>query len=216
MLPLTEARWLPSKILFGHAPPREQPTHRGAFRVESAPPIERPRTPTQTPCYISTEDKVEGEDDGQWLCLPKLAGKRLDVKLVGLHKLPRGVSDTMLALEGTFCHLLLTTAVNKGQKTVGVWGAGKTFRRFSIDRTLVVIGYDIKLDGDRVGQYALTIPGSQLHGNVALGDNVVAVKFETGVVGHFPESSLCMAKNERIMIQDGVFDKTIFSSATLT
>ena len=43
MLPLSQARWLPRKILFGRAAPRKEPSHRGAFPKEA--PIARAPTP---------------------------------------------------------------------------------------------------------------------------------------------------------------------------
>ncbi|KAJ7233403.1 hypothetical protein B0H12DRAFT_1076631 [Mycena haematopus] len=220
MLPLSEARYLPPNILFGHAPPKKPPTHRGSFPVVQPAP-ERPRTPPLTELVPQT---LVGENDGQWLSLPDLAMKRVDVKLVGILGLPARLSPTICALEGTFCHLLLTAAVPKDTKTLQVAGAGKTARRFHIDRTcikprregpngerlwdmetrVVVLGPDVKFNVTRLGEYGLTVPGIPHQ----WGTSVVAVKFVHGEGGYFDESSLTMAKNEKIMVQDQVFDIT--------
>ncbi|KAJ6467716.1 hypothetical protein C8R45DRAFT_938375 [Mycena sanguinolenta] len=213
MLPLSQARWLPKKILCGQAKPREPPTHRGAFPNDE-PPVKRPPTP---PRPIGAEPlKISGEDDGQWLSMPDLANKRVDVKLVGLRQLTVHLSDVQLALEGTFCHVLIgTPAVSAKDKQVEVCGAGKTSRKFKIDRTcikprregdnkeslaqvetrVVVIGPDIMFEGTCLGQYGQTVPSWGHH----YGEGVVPVHFEEGAGGFFHESSLCMARNVKII-----------------
>ena len=241
MLPLSQARWLPKQILWGQAKPREPPSHRGAFPNDE-PPVERPPTPPMPlgakplklagtfrffhPLRIFT-DCEEGEDDGQWLSMPELANKRVDVKLFGLRQLTIHVSDMQLALEGTFCHVLIgAPAVSPKDKLVEVCGAGKTYRKFKIDRTcikprregnnqerlaqvetrVVVIGPDIKFVGTRIGQYGQTV----LTWPHRYGESVVAVKFEEGAGSFFHESSLCMAKNEKILKDNKVFEQTTF------
>ena len=169
----------------------------------------------------------EGEDDGQWLSMPKLANKHLDVKLVGLRQLRVRVSNVQLALEDTFCHVLIgVPAVSRNDKNVEVCGAGKTYRKFKIDRTcikprregnnqerlaqvetrVVVIGPDIKFVGTRIGPYGQTV----LTWPHRYGESVVAVKFEEGAGSFFHESSLCMAKNEKILKDNKVFEQTTF------
>ncbi|KAJ7189407.1 hypothetical protein B0H12DRAFT_1246594 [Mycena haematopus] len=116
------------------------------------------------------------------------------------------MSPSMEALEGQFGYVLLSAAVPKDTKAVQVLGAGKSFRRFSIDRTcikprregpkgerlwemetrVVVLGPDVKYDASRLGEYALTLPGTA-H---PWGASVVAVKFVHGEVAYFDESSL--------------------------
>ncbi|KAJ6470359.1 hypothetical protein C8R45DRAFT_1104790 [Mycena sanguinolenta] len=228
MLPLSQARWLPKKILCGQTKPRVPPSHRGAFPNDE-PPVQRPPTP---PNPIGAEPlKISGEDDGQWLSMPDLADKRLDVKVVGLPQLPVRLSKVMLDLEGTFCHVLIgAPPVSSNDKVVEVCGAGRTSRKFKIDRScikprregddkerlaqvetrVVVIGPDIKFEGTRLGQYGQTVPSWPHH----YGEGVVPVKFEQGAGGFFHESSLCMAKNVKIMKDNKVFDVTTFSPHT--
>ncbi|KAJ7240315.1 hypothetical protein B0H12DRAFT_1074796 [Mycena haematopus] len=213
MLPLSEARHLPPNILFGHAPPKKPPTHRGSFPVVQLAP-ERPRTP---PLTELVPQKLVGENDGQWLSLPDLAMKRVDVKLVGILGLPARLSPTICALEGTFCHLLLTAVVPKDTKTLQVAGAGKTARRFHIDRTCIKPRREgpngngcgtwrpawwwwagCEVQRDPTWEYGLTVPGIPHQ----WGTSVVAVKFVHGEGAYFDESSLTMAKNEKIMVQD--------------
>ncbi|KAJ6473780.1 hypothetical protein C8R45DRAFT_935898 [Mycena sanguinolenta] len=222
MLPLSQARWLPKKILCGQTKPRVPPGHRGAFPNDE-PPVQRPPTP---PNPIGAEPlRISGEDDGQWLSMPDLADKRLDVKVVGLPQLPVRLSKIMLDLEGTFCHVLIgASPVSSNDKVVEVCGAGRTSRKFKIDRScikprregddkerlvqvethVVVIGPDIKFEGTRLGQYGQTVPSWPHH----YGEGVVPVQFEQGAEGFFHESSLCMAKNVKIMKDNKVFDVT--------
>ena len=159
--------------------------------------------------------------------MPDLVNKRVDVKLVGLRKLTVRLSTAMLALDETFCHVLIgAPPVSSHDKVVEVCGAGKTSRKFKIDRTcikprregdnkdrlaqvetrVVVIGPDIKFEGTRLGQYGQTVPSWPHHH----GESVVPVKFKEGAGGFFHESSLCMAKNEEIMKDNKLFDQTAF------
>ncbi|KAJ6512447.1 hypothetical protein C8R45DRAFT_1152112 [Mycena sanguinolenta] len=240
MLPLSQARWLPKKILCGQTKPRVPPSHRGAFPNDE-PPVQRPPTPPNPigaePFKISGirifrlarifTDCDEGEDDGQWLSMPDLADKHLDVKVVGLPQLPVCLSKVMLDLEGTFCHVLIgVPPVSSNDKVVEVCGAGRTFRKFKIDQScikpgregddkerlaqvetrVVVIRPDIMFEGTRLGQYGQTVPSWRHH----YGEGVVPVHFEEGVGGFFHESSLCMARNVKIMKDNKLFNVTTF------
>ncbi|KAJ6522755.1 hypothetical protein B0H19DRAFT_1086013 [Mycena capillaripes] len=169
----------------------------------------------------------EGEITGEWMCIPKLAHKRIDVQVVGVEKLSGRVSQTMLNLEGKYGYLLLAAPVSIIDKKIEVFGVGKHGTKHAIDRTcikphreddlqqhlweiterLVVLGPDVHSDTRHKGHYAQTIPYLQ-H---TYGPDVVGVKLEEGrppVLFHM--SSLCLAKNIRIQAPHGIFDTTVF------
>ncbi|KAJ7692810.1 hypothetical protein B0H14DRAFT_3531377 [Mycena olivaceomarginata] len=234
-LPLTKARFLPRDILLGRgafpvfaiepSPPRPRtpcPDSSDEPLWGSTPPPEPQGEPLQgssrppqlegEPLQASSHPpQLEGEITGEWMCIPDLAHKRVDVQVVGIKQLPGRVSQTMLALEGKFGYLLLAGPASIVDKKIEVFGVGKHGTKHAIDRTcikprrqddidrrlweiterVVVLGPNVHSDTRRKGHYAQTIPYLQ-H---TYGPDVVGVKFEGGgPPDFFHMSSLCLAK----------------------
>ncbi|KAJ7312628.1 hypothetical protein DFH08DRAFT_822066 [Mycena albidolilacea] len=249
-LPLTKARFLPRDILMGRGavpvfaiepPPPDRalhaptlltsrygvqplhPNHKGSSRP---PQLEdRAGEPLQA---SSHPPQLEGEITGEWMCIPDLAHKRVDVQVVGIKQLRGRVSQTMLALEGKFGYLLLAGPASIVDQKIEVYGVGKHGTKHAIDRTcikprqeddlkrrlweiterVVVLGPDVHSDTRHKGNYGQTIPYLQ-HTH---GPDVVGVKFEKGGAPNFFHMwSLCLAKNIRIQAAHGTFDATVFA-----
>lgn len=174
-----------------------------------------------------------GEVSGEWMCISRLAGKRVDVQVVGVMSLRERISPSMAALEGKNGWLLLTREVSLSDKKIMVYGAGKNGLKHAVDRTcikprrtgemggpltkiqarVVILGDDVKGDSFYKGQYAETRP-SLAH---AYGDEVVGVKLDPSWVGaasagplFFHISRLSYAANLRTQLPDAVFDATNF------
>ncbi|KAJ7820785.1 hypothetical protein B0H14DRAFT_2599765 [Mycena olivaceomarginata] len=244
-LPLTKARFLPRDILLGRgafpvfaiepSPPRPRtpcPDSSDKPLWGSTPPPEPQGEPLQgssrppqledragEPLQASSHPpQLEGEITGEWMCIPDLAHKRVDVQVVGIKQLPgRGNSAT----------LLLAGPASIVDKKIEVFGVGKHGTKHAIDRTcikprrqddidrrlweiterVVVLGPNVHSDTRRKGHYAQTIPYLQ-H---TYGPDVVGVKFEGGrPPDFFHMSSLCLAKNIRIQAAHGTFETTVF------
>ncbi|KAF8132662.1 hypothetical protein K438DRAFT_1884791, partial [Mycena galopus ATCC 62051] len=233
-LPLEQARFLPDNVLFGLAPPREEdrPMLRGPFPITAGDEPPRPRTPTLPPSApLWTSEQLEptlvGEDSGQWISLPQILNKRLDVKIVGVANL-RKASEAMKALEGKFGYLLISTTVPSGDPKVKVYGAGRNSNMHSVDRRcikprregdagqsfwemtehVVVLGPDVHSNTSRIGLYAQTNP-SWSH---PYGRGIIAVKFPGSEdMGYFHSTMLCLAKNTPILAMHGNFEATVFT-----
>ncbi|KAF8177161.1 hypothetical protein K438DRAFT_1978802 [Mycena galopus ATCC 62051] len=216
-LKLSRARFLPAKVLYGNeAAPNDVPEFRGSFPRPQTPP--RPRTPTlpyTAPLWTEPDPSpiLDGEETGQWISLPQLSMKRLDVKVVGVSKI-RKASPTMAALEGKVGRLLITTPVPSGDPKVNVYGVGRNGLMHAVQRScvkprrvddagrsfweiterVVVLGADVLSNSSHLGEYGQTIPMFP-HNR---GRGVVAVRFPGGAAEHpcfFHETMLCLAPN---------------------
>ncbi|KAJ7033479.1 hypothetical protein C8F04DRAFT_1396093 [Mycena alexandri] len=168
-----------------------------------------------------------GEDNGRWLCIPRLQGKRVDVR-VRLKTAGKRVSGAQVAAAGQsgfieLSHALTESALNTPMSVrVGEFGKKVQIEpRWLIPvRTtlnppwnnadasivtarerVVIIGPDEAGERDREGDYAETCPNTEQTGNV------VWVRFERveGVDGEwrkYPVESLCRSLN-----QDGTFTR---------
>ncbi|KAJ7204069.1 hypothetical protein GGX14DRAFT_398381 [Mycena pura] len=180
----------------------------------------------------------EGELNGEWLCIPGLANKRVDVRLEGLlsfdHRKMR-TTPRIRALEGQSGYLLLNDAITKttlaNEKIqVRAVGGGATAqgipgpcirpsRQINRDTSITqvvgrvdIIGPDVTGDTSRIGFYAQTDP---VHTH-QYGTDAVAVKFERQAAGEpwewgfFNRVSLCRAQNISIPTVHGEFPATNF------
>ncbi|KAF8173381.1 hypothetical protein K438DRAFT_1980931 [Mycena galopus ATCC 62051] len=139
-LKLSQARFLPAEILSGKKPsPNNVPKFQGSFPRPQTPP--RPRTPTlpyTAPLWTAPDPlpTLDREETGQWISLPQLSMKRLDVKVVGIANI-RKASCTISALEGKFGCLLITTPVSSGDPKVDVYGVGRNSLMQAVQRSCV-------------------------------------------------------------------------------
>ncbi|KAJ7031643.1 hypothetical protein C8F04DRAFT_1397151 [Mycena alexandri] len=126
-----------------------------------------------------------GEDEGRWLCIPRLQGKRVDVR-VWLKTAGKRVSGAQVAAAGQSGFIELSHALNTP---------------VSARERVVIIGPDEVGERDREGDYAETSPNTEQMGDM------VWVKFERveGVDEQwrkYPVESLCRSLNE-----DGTFTR---------
>ncbi|KAJ7037128.1 hypothetical protein C8F04DRAFT_1180845 [Mycena alexandri] len=168
-----------------------------------------------------------GEDEGRWLCIPRLQGKRVDVR-VRMKTAGKRVSGAQVAAAGKsgfieLSHALTESALNTPM-AVRVGELGKRVQiepRWlipvrttlnppwnNVDASIakarervVIIGPDETGERDREGEYAETCPNTEQMGNV------VWVRFERveGADGEwrkYPVESLCRSLNE-----DGTFTR---------
>ncbi|KAF8126657.1 hypothetical protein K438DRAFT_2001267 [Mycena galopus ATCC 62051] len=236
-LKLSQARFLPAEILYGKKPsPNNVPKFQGSFPRPQTPP--RPRTPTllyTAPLWTepdpspTLDDKGFGEETGQWISLPQLSMKRLDVKVVGVANI-RKASRTISALEGKFGRLLITTPVPSGDPKVDVYGVGRNGLMHAVQRScvkprrvddagrsfweiterVVVLGADVLSNSSHIGKYAQTVPMFP-HNH---GRGVVAVRFPGGGAERpcfFHETMLCLSPNVHLPTGLGVFEATDFT-----
>ncbi|KAJ7720055.1 hypothetical protein B0H16DRAFT_1794024 [Mycena metata] len=155
-----------------------------------------------------------GEDEGRWLCIPGLAGKRVDVR-VRLKTAGSRVTDRQISTAGQLGFIELRdcpTGKCTEQDDAGVSraaGNGKADRAAMADAVdvsiakvqgrVVIIGPDVDGKREHAGDYAETWPNTPDMGNT------VWVRFER-VEGakvewrKYPVESLCRALNE-----DGAF-----------
>ncbi|KAF8197278.1 hypothetical protein K438DRAFT_1760066 [Mycena galopus ATCC 62051] len=221
-LKIAQARFLPHAILFGNAPAREEdgPLWRGSFRISKN--ISRPPTPPAVPAAAPmwTADRtpaLDSEESGQWMSLPQLAKKRVNVKVVGVTNLSRP-SPRMQALEGKFGYLLIDTPVPTADSKVTVYAVGKnqmkhdvhanaSNRAVKMNDRVVVLGPDLESNSSRIGEYGKIMP-SVAHPH---GPGVIAVKFAgLDTPAFYYVSMLSLAKNEKVVVTFGTFDKTSF------
>ncbi|KAF8207306.1 hypothetical protein K438DRAFT_1755964 [Mycena galopus ATCC 62051] len=228
-LKLAQARFLPHAILFGNAPARKEdrPLWRGPFRIPQNP--SRPPTPPAAPAAapLWTDDKtpaLDSKESGQWMSLPQLTKKRVDVKVVGVTKLSRP-SPRMQALEGKFGYLLIDTPVPTADSKVTVYAVGKNQMKYDVphkcikprregnmgesfwemnDRVMV-LGPDLESNSSRIGEYGQIMPSVSR----PCGRGVLAVKF-VGLdsPAFYYVSMLSLAKNEKVVVTFGTFDTT--------
>ncbi|KAJ7769607.1 hypothetical protein DFH07DRAFT_768879 [Mycena maculata] len=195
-----------------------------AWQVGSATPIPVPRARLA----------VADEDTGEWLCLPGLVGRRFDVTVRGLTdfigKKPFLVSPRVQRFEGSHGYVLMEAAVhrdtlNKIKVTVrglnetgaslGVPPATVKPRRVLEDGTklehsterVVIIGPDYYDTTRDVGLYGRVEPQEP-----APPGAVTVLVDRPGLVAlnTFYPNHLCLARNQRILLGNTVFDVTNF------
>ncbi|KAK7043570.1 hypothetical protein R3P38DRAFT_3178530 [Favolaschia claudopus] len=217
-LPLLRALRLPDEYLHGAK----------ALRVPTPPPRQAtpPGSPLASLWATPAESKLEGEDNGDWMCIPELHMKRVDVRIVGVARLPQA-SATMSKFEGLSGYLLLKKPIPRTEPMVMVYAVGPSGRRPKIHRQCVVplredrigrklwelvervlvLGPDVCGDISRRGEYAQTMA----HFVHTHGPGVVAVRFlSTAAPFFYHETSLALAINDTIPTQDGTFHATVF------
>ncbi|KAJ7142575.1 hypothetical protein C8R44DRAFT_725915 [Mycena epipterygia] len=188
------------------------------------------RTPTPPPT-------LPGEDNGEWLCVHALAGKRVDVQIQGIEGLTDHKaggfknSESLRKLEGRTGYLLLAEPVTPGMvgiKKLRVFAVGKNMTAHNVPAhcikpfrglqgmpltrfksRVVIIGVDIMGNSLFKGLYGETQPPD--HDD---GAQTVRVRFHHRVessVPTFPLLSLCQAQNELIKAAHGTFHPTDFN-----
>ncbi|KAJ7201015.1 hypothetical protein GGX14DRAFT_571588 [Mycena pura] len=233
--PLAQALSLPPAILKGL---RGSHVNNAPLRSQTpSPPLDRTPSPPAEEKQFPTE--VPGEKSGEWLTIPGLAKKRVDVQLGGLLALSQQnfrPSNTILGLEGRTGYLLLASpvlATTLQSTKVDVYVVGRNGTKHAIapmcirplrthDGTpitqikgrVVVIGPDVLGDTKEVGRYGQTEPDFKHDYSP---DAVVVVRFENkgqtdGLrsLGVFPLSSLCLSVNVPIQVAHGNFPVTTF------
>ncbi|KAK6974299.1 hypothetical protein R3P38DRAFT_3239603 [Favolaschia claudopus] len=222
-IPLLEARFLPSEMLHGRAPPPTPSNFRGSFPV--LPP--RPRSATPPPPNADDDacGVCSGETDGSWLDSPSLVGKKLDVQIVGLTSHPKRLSAKSLKAEGSYGHVLLTASTPKDN--IMVHGVGRTSTMHSIPKScvrprrvtdtgqyltnaigrVVILGPDVDGSTSKIGLYALTLG----EGHNPSGSDIAAVRFEqNSEPSFFAVRYICMSRNVYIKTTEGDYDTTEF------
>ncbi|KAJ7469267.1 hypothetical protein B0H11DRAFT_1920502 [Mycena galericulata] len=181
-----------------------------------------------TRAYHLPSAPTKSEDTGEWMCIPALKGKRVDVVLEGVNSVALQThrifktSPKIRALEGKVGYFLLVNAVDPksiDKKKVQVYGLGVPHgiapmcikpRRFSDDGTtridafkerVVIVGPDIQGDIVAKGCYAQTRP----HTEHTHSGGIVEVELESGGLKFHHYSSLCMARNIHIDTTDNAF-----------
>ena len=245
-----QALSLPQAILKGHRGSRVNNPASLLPRTPS-PPVERTPSPSLEENAFPVEvpgkynivlinrfvNRCTGEKTGEWLTIPGLAQKRVDVELQGLLALSLRnfrPTNTILGLEGRTGYLLLASpvlATTLQSKKVDVYAVGRNGTEHAIApmcirplRThdgnlitqikarIVVIGPDVVGDTNDVGRYGQTEPDAE-HGYTP--DAVVVVRLENKgqaarLRGVFPLSSLCLSVNFPIQATHGNFPMTTF------
>ncbi|KAJ7027984.1 hypothetical protein C8F04DRAFT_1399180 [Mycena alexandri] len=195
-------------------------------------PMEDAWRPTRGELAVAAADAARaatriGEDEGRWLCIPGLQGKRVDV-LVRMKTAGKRVSGAQVAAAGQLGFIELSQALTESSlNTPMSVRVGEFAKKVQIEprwllpvRTtlnppwnnvdtsivktrerVVIIGPDETGERDREGDYAETCPNTEQMGNV------VWVRFERleGVDGQwrkYPVESLCRSLN-----QDGTFTR---------
>ncbi|KAF8194873.1 hypothetical protein K438DRAFT_1968816 [Mycena galopus ATCC 62051] len=182
----------------------------------------------QRPCGLLIEPQhwTVSEESGQWMSLPQLAKKRVDVKVVGVTNISR-LSPRMQALEGKFGYLLIDTPVHTADSKVTVYTVGKNQMKHDVPRKcikprregnmrgdfwemndrVVLLGPDLESNSSRIGEYGKIMP----FGAHPRGPGVIAVKFAgLDTPAFYYVSMLSLAKNEKAVVTFGTFDKTSF------
>ncbi|KAJ7769783.1 hypothetical protein B0H14DRAFT_2632674 [Mycena olivaceomarginata] len=157
--------------------------------------------------FLKRLNKHVGEATGEWISVPELAMKRVDVQVVGIQHLHK-ITPSMAALEGKCGWLLLANPPPLNEPKIEPRrkdDAGKEL--WEITARVIILGPDIYHNTAQKGKYALTFPELvSIHG-----PGVVPVKLEGGQGPlYFPAWSLALAKNVKIQALHGVFDITIF------
>ncbi|KAK7027692.1 hypothetical protein R3P38DRAFT_3190756 [Favolaschia claudopus] len=232
MVPLLNTRAMPHEVLRGHQHLVTPELKFAAFPPQSPPP--RPCTPCPSPSSPPFEvpPQLEGETTGEWICVPGVSHKRLDIVVRGVADEP-ALSAKVREMEGRRGYLLLDGDVpardtskvfsrpRKADK-IDVYGLTVGGTKHPIDRRylrpcrigldgrtlaemvqrVVVVGADVTGDFTRRGCYGETDP-FVTH---CSGPNTVAVRFTLDKYSVFHFSSLCLSENVRIAAPHGVFD----------
>ncbi|KAJ6534911.1 hypothetical protein B0H19DRAFT_1271585 [Mycena capillaripes] len=155
--------------------------------------------------------ELDGESTSDWMNIPGLVMKRVDVKIVGVKNLLRP-SANMSGLEGKMGYLLQGAPITAADAKVMVYGAGKNGTKHQINRTcikprrendagrklievvehVVIIGPNQDGSMEHKGEYGQTQPHLAHLGPANVVGVVLAV---TRRPAFFPISSLCWAKN---------------------
>jgi hypothetical protein len=161
-----------------------------------------------------------------WMCSPAFTGKKIDVRIHGLHQLKVKVTNQILGLEGRAGWLLLESAVDPDVQKLYVSNVGVNWTRHLVHRNcirpqrddddgrcisvtthrVIVIGPDIHSQTDNIGRYAVPIP-TWPH---TYGNRVVCVRFEDSSEGIIPLACLCLSKNNEIRTQTYTYKRSIF------
>ncbi|KAF8134061.1 hypothetical protein K438DRAFT_2127529 [Mycena galopus ATCC 62051] len=222
---LMEAHFLPADALHTGANQGDSSLPRGSFPAQLQ---ERPQTPPLSSSETQDIEKaiLTGEHNGEWLSQPHFAGKRLDVRVIGVSVLRTKISDAMAALEGKCGWLLLEGSAYTTAKKITIYGVGNGGVKHAVDRTcirpkgednsgekfmdatqrVIVVDPDVFERTAEIGEYAQTMPAEKY----ALSTDIIFVQFETGARGLFPTASLCSAHNIPITLTSRQFPATIF------
>ncbi|KAK7000263.1 hypothetical protein R3P38DRAFT_3219153 [Favolaschia claudopus] len=232
MVPLLNTRAMPHEVLRGHQHLITPELKFAAFPPQSPPP--RARTPCPSPSSPPFEvpPELEGETTGEWICVPGISYKRLDVVVQGVADEP-ALSAKVREMEGRRGYLLLDRGVpardtskifSRSRKAdkIDVYGLTVGGTKHPIDRRylrpcrtgldgrtlaemvrrVVVVGADVGGDSSRRGCYGETDP-LVAHSSCP---NTVAVRFSFDQYSIFHFSSLCLSENVRVAAPHGVFD----------
>ncbi|KAJ7826395.1 hypothetical protein B0H14DRAFT_2595865 [Mycena olivaceomarginata] len=217
MLDINAAIQLPPSIFLGSRAPSKLPPVVGLFRTiperrnATPPPDDNAGDLWPSPTIM---DALIGEFTGMWMCSPAFAGKKIDVRIQGVHQLKTKVAKRILNLEGRAGWILLETAVDPGVPKLPVSNVGVNWTRHLVHRNcirprrdddegrcisvtthrVIVVGPDIHGDTANLGCYAVPIP-TWPH---TFGNGVVCVRFEDGSEGIIPVAGLCSSKNDEI------------------
>ncbi|KAJ7246866.1 hypothetical protein B0H12DRAFT_1073034 [Mycena haematopus] len=237
-LPIWEYKLLDASVgLICDKPPKSKPRATTPPLSSSVEPFtELPQiTPMERKSNTMESEEVDGETSGEWLTLPALVRKRVDVRLVGMNstRWPRFASARAAAHEGEtgylhpfpkpivsgmFTRQNFKVKLDGSTASVGVPAdALRPCRQHhngssigTIKGRVIVIGPDIHGDTAHIGQYAETMPGSAVL-------PLVGVRFCEGykpTKGVFRLASLCRSINVRVMSNDNVVaDSTTFFAA---
>ncbi|KAK7042114.1 hypothetical protein R3P38DRAFT_3178692 [Favolaschia claudopus] len=148
------------------------------FAWRTGPPHPDASAPSKhSACLTCGERRVDREEDGQWMCIPELCMKRIDVRIVRVARFPQA-SATTVKFEGLSGYLLLQRPPAPSELMVIVYGVGPTARRPRIHRhcvvplredrngnklsefleRVIVLRPNVHGDNRHRGQYAQTIP----------------------------------------------------------
>ncbi|KAJ7877885.1 hypothetical protein B0H14DRAFT_2567451, partial [Mycena olivaceomarginata] len=113
---MNDAIKLPPEVFLGSQAPAKPPPVVGLFRTiperrNVTPPPDIDNGPLW-PSSDCSDVTLTGEFTGMWMCSPAFAGKKIDVRIHGLHQLKVKVANRILGLEGHAGWLLLESAVD--------------------------------------------------------------------------------------------------------
>ncbi|KAJ7103797.1 hypothetical protein C8R44DRAFT_746542 [Mycena epipterygia] len=230
-LPLNKAIVLPPKAL---APPLPPPPQRARTKTPDPESLDSSTLWASGPS--APPPTLPGEDNGEWICIPLLTHKRVDVVVRGIEGLAdhRATnfknSPTLRKLEGKKGYLLIEEPPSVDMvdmKKLKVFAVGRNLTAHNVPakcikpfrgldempltkfRTrVVIIGPDITGDGTFKGLYGETQPPDHNAGSESVG-----VRFQAAVESQikvFPLLSLCQAENVEIHASIGIWPASLF------
>ncbi|KAJ7099222.1 hypothetical protein C8R44DRAFT_888677 [Mycena epipterygia] len=238
-LPLNKAIVLPPKALAPPLPPptsarSDQDTRPGVARFQYF--VGERSIGATADTTSDTPHAITGEDNGEWICIPSLTHKRVDVVVRGIEGLAdhRATnfknSPTLRKLEGKKGYLLIEEPPSVDMvdmKKLKVFAVGRNLTAHNVPakcikpfrgldempltkfRTrVVIIGPDITGDGTFKGLYGETQPPDHNAGSESVG-----VRFQAAVESQikvFPLLSLCQAENVEIHASIGIWPASLF------